>query len=398
MPGPTITVSNATELRRTVYSMASGGTILLNPGDYGEFRISGWRPTGTITIKSANPDNDAVFRSITISNASNITVADIDISRPLRGESGSSPAVALYGDSNISLVGIDLAGSLDGNSWNDGRGITVVGGDHISILDSTFRQFGVATIFSRVDNIIFAGNRITEVNEGVQFGQVNHGLVERNYTTNMTPNYAAGEHPDAYQIYSSRVGASSDIAFRNNVIIEGTSGPVGGFFIRSERAGEGILHSNLSFDNNYYQGTYRHAISVNDTNGVVIDNNTVLNSAKPGLDAAITISNVNNARITDNIAPLYLQAGSTNVALSRNIDVWDSRSRAGVAVADLFAPTTPGAIDFAKLAPLSGSLAANTGAGFRAVAGIGDLTGSLDTQLATYLPQFGHAFATNFLA
>lgn len=398
MTGPTITVSNNADLRRAVTSLPNGGTILLAPGNYGDFRISGWRPSHTITIRSADPNNDAVFRSLNVTNSLNITFADVDISRPLNGESIYSNAVSIFGGARITLTGIDLAGSRNGNSWDDGRGILVAGADRVAILDSTISQFTLGAGFRNVTNFVFAGNSVREVNEGVQFGGARRGLVERNFITDLSPDYAAGEHPDAFQIYSSRIAASSDIAFRNNVVIEGSSGPIGGFFVRSERVDEGIMHSNLSFENNYYQGTFRHGISVNDTNGVVIDNNTVVNSAKAGLDAAITVTNVSNARITDNISPVLLQTRSTGVTIANHIDLVDRRSGAGVAVSALFAPTTAGNIDFDRLNPFAGSVAARNGAGFRNTPGIGDLTASIEAQLQDYLPRFENPLFGGVLA
>ncbi len=397
MPAKTFTVSNAAELKKALAASWGGATILLNPGDYGDYRFNGYQPSSTVTLKSADPNNDASFRQLTINHSSNVVFDDIDVKHPLNpGEGGNIAAVALNSSSSISFVGVDISGSLDGNSWNDGRGYVSVNSHHISILDGTIRQATVGAIFSKGSDIIFAGNTITEVNEGVQIGQVDGGLFDRNYIYNMSPNYGAGEHPDAFQVYAARVGASNDLAFRNNVIIQGTSGPVGGIFIKSEQAGIGIEHSNISIENNYYQGTYRHGISVSDTNGVVITGNTVLDSTKAGNSAAIIIDNVDSVKIANNIAPLFLQTASSRVTMANNIDVWDPKSKAGVAVAALFAPVADGSIDFSAYNPLANSAAASAGVGFRNTAGIGNIAGTGAAIVASYVPLFDHAFATHF--
>ena len=349
-----------------------------------------------MTFKSAVPDRDAVFSELKFNASSNMIFNDIDIRHPLNGAASSTGALTVNGSSRISFVGLDLTGSLDGNSWNDGRGILISGGDRISVLDSTFQQFNAAMIIRNAKDVIVAGNTITEVNEGVQVGGVQGGLFERNYIHGMTPNYARGEHPDAFQVYSTGVGASSDLAYRNNVIVA-TNGPVGGIFIRSEQAKAGIEHSNISIENNYYMGTYRHGISVSDTNGVVITGNTVLDSAKAGNSAAIMVTNVDGARIAGNIAPMFINTASTHVTSTNNIDVWESKTKLGVAVAALFAPVAAGNIDFGALNPLGSSVATNTGAGFRNVAGIGNLSGSGDAIVSNYMQMFEHSFATHLV-
>ena len=104
-------------------------------------------PTGTITIKSADPDNDAVFRSLRMGNLSNIIFDDIDVSRTLRaGETTNGAAIQVNGAKNITFTGLDLSGSMDGNALNDGHGMSIAGGSGISILDSTFQQLRTAVI------------------------------------------------------------------------------------------------------------------------------------------------------------------------------------------------------------------------------------------------------------
>nr|WP_310523011.1 right-handed parallel beta-helix repeat-containing protein [Polymorphobacter sp.] len=400
MIGKTTLVSNAVQLKAAAKIAKGGDTILLAPGNYGEFAFSSVRPTGTVTIKSANPNADAVFRVLTINNSANLVIEDVDVSRPLVGGVGlNGPAVRVQGSTDINLVGVDVSGSLNGNAWDDGHGLSVTGSNRITVLDSTFRQLDAAAIISRSSDIVFAGNSITEVREGVNISSTTGGLFDRNTIVNMQPNYAAGDHPDAFQVHSGGINtASSDLAFRNNVILEGTSGPIGGFFIRSERVAAGIEHSNISIENNYYQGTYRHGISVGDTNGLVITGNTVIDSAKAGNSTAITITNIDGARIEDNIAQMYLQTNSRGVTMADNVDVWEAKFKVGIAVSQLFAPTSAvGLIDFNLLNPLSNSVAAATGAGFRSTGQIGNLSGSTAAMVASYVPQFDHPFATQLM-
>jgi hypothetical protein len=147
----------------------------------------------------------------------------------------------------------------------------------------------------------------------------------------------------------------------------------------------------MFIENNYYEGAYRHAISVSNTDRLVVENNTVLMGNNQGVVPAIQIGDVRGGQIIDNVATLILEhriQSNQNMVFSNNFDVWDSQFRTGIAVSSLFESRGAGEIDFSRLGVLPGSAAGNTGAGFRAVADVGHLSVGTAGQLATYLPQF----------
>lgn len=376
MTGNIINVASATQLRGVLRVVKGGETIRLAPGDYGSVFITQVNPASTVTIVSADPNNDASLRSLSITRSSNLVISDLDIKRPLLpGESIGSAAVMVNTARDVSLVGLNLTGSLDNNASNDGLGVVITGSERVSLLDSTLQQFRTATVVSLNRDIIVAGNTIREVREGVNVSGLQEGLFERNVITDMQANYAAGDHPDAFQVHTSRGGGSSDLVFRDNVIIEGKSMAVGGILIGNERMAEGVRHDDIVIENNFYQGTYRHAITVTGATDVLIDNNTVLDSARSGVQAGINLHTVDRAKVTDNLAPIFTTTASTNVQTSNNIDVWDARSRVGVAANTLFAADIAGgnANPWGNLDPLAGGQAAARGIGYRGDLPVGDL-------------------------
>jgi hypothetical protein len=293
-------------------------------------------------------------------------------------------------------------GSLDKNASNDGQGIVVIGSERVAIIDSTFRQLRAAAVFSVNKDVIFAGNTITETREGVNIGGLAGGLFERNLVKDMQPDYGAGDHPDAFQVHTTRSDGSSDLLFRDNVILEGRAGGgIGGFFIGNERLNEGVRHDDIVIVNNFYQGTYRHAISVYGATDVVIDNNSVLDSARSGFSAGINLFHVDNARVTDNLAPIFTTTQSTRVTATNNIDVWDARTRVGITADSLFgANVAGGSANLAGvLDPLANSIAGQRGVGSRGNGPIGDLGG--DAQAASlaagYMQMFGQDLVHHYL-
>jgi hypothetical protein len=396
----TTTVSTSAALVATAKRASAGDTILLAPGNYGDVTLYAIRPGGTVTIKSADANNDAVFGSININASSNLVFEDIDVRRTLRpGEPEWARAVAVGGSNNISFVGVDFSGSMNGNRNDDGNGLVVTSSSRIAVLDSTFQQFNNAVVLGRLDDVIFAGNTIRDVREGVNMTQIRGGLFERNYLTEIIPDMSKGDHPDAFQLHAAGAATvSSDIVFRSNVMITNAQG----IFINNHKLGQGLFQSNIVIENNYYEGNQRNAISVNGADNVVVTNNS-LRAGNAGVYApAVVVGGSTDVLVTNNIIPLTVQRADgmgSNVRFENNIDTWDPQRRTGVAIASVFAaPLASGEIDFASLNARGANGVDVTGIGFRTVAGIGNLTGSSAAMLASYVPQFDTHFSANFFA
>lgn len=390
-----VTVSTGAQLNAAARVAKPGDTILLAPGTYGDVALNNINRGGTITVKSADPDNDAVFRTLKLTNSHNILFDDIDISRPLdAGANTNTQTAQINKSSYITFSGLDMYGSLDGNAINDGHGFTIAGGHHISIIDSTFQQLRTTVAVARSEDFLFAGNTVTNVQEGVSISAMNRGIFEQNYMADWQANYAAGAHPDMFQVHSGGTAvASSNLIFRDNVLLPGDN-PVGGIFIRSEAIARGERHENILIENNFYEGAFRHGITVANADNAIVRNNTVLMGDNVGLVPAINITDVRGGLVEKNISTLILEQATkpnTDVTFSGNIDVWDSKFKKGIAVAELFAAREPGEIDFGNLNAIE---SANPGrAGFTAVASIGSLSGSAAAQIAAWMPSYDQQFA-----
>lgn len=409
----TVTVSTAAQLTAAARTARGGDTILLAAGNYGDVRLDNLRPTGsgTVTVRSANPADDAVLRTLTMVNSHNFVVQDIDISRPLSaGENRNNYAVNVSRSSNLTFVGLDVSGSMNNDARDDGHGMSLSGA-RLSVLDSTFTQLGFAVVATGSD-YVFAGNTMTQVREGMQMRGMTRALVANNFARDFQADYVAGEHPDVFQVHTGGTAqASSNLVFRNNVMAPGADGGVGGIFIRSETA-VARRHSNILIENNVYEGNFTHGITVANTDNFTIRGNTVRAGLNTGLVSSILISDVNGGLIEKNVMQRLLEvrtSPNTGVVVRDNIDIWDVNQKKGFAVADIFAKPTSSAsarvntglfseagqgdINFADLNVLSHSVAGRLGAGFKSVAGIGNLSGSAEQQMALWLPSLDTGMA-----
>jgi hypothetical protein len=399
MPGKTVTVFTATQLLTAAKAAKAGDTILLASGNFGDVSLSNVRPAGIITVKSANPDDDAVFRTLNIMNSNNIIIEDIDIKRPLAvGASQDSYAVNVGKANNISFIGIDVSGSMNNDARDDGPGMSL-NGNHISVIDSTFTQLRTAVAAAGQD-FLFAHNTITQVRQGMTIRSMTRAIIDSNYAADFQSDYDKKEHPDVFQVHSGAgANASSELIFRNNVMMPGANGFVGGIYIQSEAYLSGRLdqrHENILIENNYYEGNYRHAITVNNADDVVISNNTVRTGVNEGINPAINIWDVRGALVENNISPMFLEnklRPSTGVVYENNIDTWDSKTKKGVDAALLFSSEGEGDLDFSRVNVVGGTAASLAGAGFHAVAEIGNMAGTATAQMAAWLPNFDQNFA-----
>jgi len=190
MPAITLKVSNAVQLTAAIRSAKGGETILLAAGDYGMISIKGRMLADTVTIKSADPGNDARISDLRIDRSSGFRIEDVDLNRPLRaGEAHFTPAAHISTSYNIQLAGIDFGGSMDGNSRNDGIAVRVNGGSGVSITDSTFGQWNQAGVFANTTNLTISGNSVTGVTKTFAFTSVSASTVSDNSFVGIAPDW-----------------------------------------------------------------------------------------------------------------------------------------------------------------------------------------------------------------
>ena len=204
MPVTTIKVSNAVQLAAAIKAVKGGETILLAAGDYGAVSVKGRMLADTVTIKSADPTNDARFTELRIDKSSGFRIEDIDLNRPLKaGESDFTQAAYISSSSNIQLVGMDFRGSMDGNAKNDGIALRVTGSSGVAVTGSSFEQWSQAGQFADSKGLTISGNSVTGVVKTFGFTALTGTLVADNSFVGVKTGWAA---------------AVDGITFRNNQV------------------------------------------------------------------------------------------------------------------------------------------------------------------------------------
>ena len=155
-------------------------------------------------------------------------------------------------------------------------------------------------------------------------------------------------------------------------------------------------HTNNIFENNHYEGHYRHAITLHNADDLIVRNNMVRGGLNVGIEPAINLWDVNGGEIENKVSPKMLEdklKPSTGLVYADNVETWDTRGKKGLQTADLFSAPGEGDLDFSRFNAISASPAGVANGGVRAGAEIGSLSASAAAQMAALLPAFEQNFA-----
>ncbi|TRW17466.1 right-handed parallel beta-helix repeat-containing protein [Glacieibacterium frigidum] len=375
---------------------ASGETeIQLRPGLYDSFIIANINPTAKVTITSFDPSNRAVIDTLFVNDSSNLTFEDLYF----HDVTPAGPQLRIMRSHDITVVDSEFAGNIDASNLNDASGLQMTDSNRISILNNDFHDLTFTTLALRSNNLVFAGNVVTKVREGMDFSDVDHVIIDRNSFSAFQPMLTgpAPDHPDAIQFWTSASRGSTDVEITNNSFMFGNHVPIQGIFIRSE-LGDAARHSDFLIANNVYQGQSRHGITLWDTDGGQITGNTVVSAPKGGtgyyLDPAINTQNTRGVEVDHNVSAMMFSVRDTGRMAHDNVDAWDNQTGVGVKYADLFGKTPTSTAVASDFLVKAGSVADLLDAGFAPLTRPGDRGGFSELPYERYQDMLDFAPAT----
>ncbi len=150
----TMTVRNPLELLAALRGARSGDTILLAGGDYGFMHLMNINPAGTVTLKPLDAGDAVIFTRLNISRSSNLAFQDFQIeNQPVAG-ARTPQAVHVMSSSNVSLSGFSITGAPVADQ---GTGVTISGGQNVSVLDTVFYNVRATTVLSNTRGAVLQG-------------------------------------------------------------------------------------------------------------------------------------------------------------------------------------------------------------------------------------------------
>ncbi len=344
----TIEVDGPVELRDALIAAVPGDRIALSAGDYGALDFRKKVFSRQVTIVAADRSAPPVFTSIYLSEVGGLDFDGVNVIYGATYAPLSSYAVNILKSADVTLTRMEVVSAADGVAGNDAFGVNVRDSARIAVRENRFHDVyrGVAVLDS--DTVEISRNIIERVGSD---GVIARGALGLDIIDNYFADFAIidleVQHPDAIQLWSRyALRPNENIVIRGNLIRRGVGDRSQGIFIKTPE----LASKNVLIEDNIVEQTMAQGIFVENGDGVVIRNNTVIPfdfaTDKPGIEIRAPFA---NTAVNDNIAMAFrLDSGvaaSGNVAATYH-NPWLA-SFIGAHVAEPASPSRP--TDFAPL-------------------------------------------------
>ncbi|MBY8978061.1 tandem-95 repeat protein [Rhodobacteraceae bacterium NNCM2] len=290
----TYNVSSSAELKNALASAKGGDEIVLSAGSYGKLDLNGTNFGSSVTIKSANPGNPAVFDSVSLRGVNNLRIDGVHVDNPGNGVSGARVVNIDAGSKNIEILNSEINGKVDGN-YSGFYGIYVGSSSNVTLTNNYVHDVKDGMYAVSSSGIDVVGNTFDYLaNDSMKFASVSDVLIENN--TGARHVYAgSGAHLDFIQFQG---GGSSEIVIRGNVYLPENEFYSQGIFLTPDSVKNVLIEQNI-----IYVGLTR-GITVGSGSNVTVQNNTVLTVPNAGHKAAI-IDVPSGSTVKDNVYGFY---------------------------------------------------------------------------------------------
>ncbi|MDR6267656.1 right-handed parallel beta-helix repeat-containing protein [Roseobacter sp. N2S] len=315
-------VTTMVELQQALAAASKGREITLASGDYGLLSVRDLK--APLVLRSADPTRPARFSGMVLRNVSNVTIDGVvfDYTYQLGDKKYLRPFQIL------SSTGVMIRNSLfDGDLWRGGGvtddgfstafGLGVRFSSDITLEGNEIRNFYRGTVISQSQNVVVRGTNMHSLRmDGMNFTEVSDVLIEKNHIHDFTRSVDSEDHADMIQFWTNGTKSPSrNITIRDNLLNSGKGWYTQSIFMRNEMvdrglAGHEMFYRNVTIKNNMIINAHLHGITVGETDGLIIQNNTVVRNFR---------SEGKRKNKTLWIPQIRVKGSSRNVELSRNI-------------------------------------------------------------------------------
>ena len=298
-----VTVSTLADLNSALAAAKGGETILLKGGDYDRLSLSLRDFPSNVTIASADPGDPAVFSGLMLSHMGNLTLDGVVFDYTYQpGQIFSIAPFDVRNSHDVTIRNSVFDGDLVhgtgtfNDGYGNGYGLGVRGSQNIVIENNEFFDFGRGIVFSKSSDLIVSGNDLHAMSsDGMDFAQVQNVLIEGNFLHDFEYSPGTTSHPDMIQFWTSGTDMpSGNITIRGNRLDVGDGDWTQSIFMRNERvdtgeAGKEMYYYNILIEDNVIANSHVHGITVGETKGLTIRNNTLVHA---GTDMGAVINGV----------------------------------------------------------------------------------------------------------
>ena len=328
MANTVINVSNANELHNALASATGGETILLAGGNYGDLYLGpsssySVKFPSNVTIKSVDPNAPASFSTLNMDYASNLTFDGVKFDYTFKpGDVYFYRPFDIMGSSNITIKNSVFDGDVAQgvSAVDDGfgfaMGLSLKGSSGVVLENNEFSTFHRGMVVHQSNNVTIRNNDVHSMrSDGMNFAEVQQVTIEDNYIHDFRKAANSSDHMDFIQFWTSGTNnPSTDIIIRGNTLDIGAGDWAQSIFMRNEvvdtgQAGLPMFYRNILIEDNTIYNGHLHGITVGQTDGLTIRQNTVLHAE----------GNATNLSGGVSIPQINLMPGSLNLNVTNNV-------------------------------------------------------------------------------
>ena len=290
-----VDVASPDALAAALDAATAGSVLALAAGDYGALVLKekGGDAGAPITLRSADPTAPAIFSSMDLRGVNHLVLEQLTFNYTFSPEDKSNLRMfQMSGGTDItikdSLFDGDLAVgvSAEDDGYPTGFGLSVRDMAGVTLQGNEIRDFFRGLVISESSDVVVKGNDVHAIRmDGMNFAQVQTVLIEGNHIRDFKRVLDSTDHSDMIQFWTnSTTKPSSDITIRGNILNSGTGWYTQSIFMRNDLvdrglAGAEMFYRNVSITDNVIINAHLHGITVGETAGLTIANNSVIRNA-----------------------------------------------------------------------------------------------------------------------
>ena len=293
-------------IQNILTSTINGGEIALQEGSYGPLslrHISGSKEKPLI-IKSADRNRPAKFTGFFLDDAHNIVLEDLVFDYTFRpGDPPHLRPFEVSSSENIiirsSIFDGDVARDSDSysNGFGNAYGLSINESQNIFILGNKISGFLRGIVINNSKNIKIERNELEGMrSDGMNLAQVEGAEIIENYIHDFKVSNGSRDHGDMIQVWTNGTSSpTSDIRIENNILSSGLGRYTQSIFMRNDLvdrglAGKEMYYRNITIEGNLIINAHLHGITVGETIGLLLKNNTIVrNATSAGIENNISL-------------------------------------------------------------------------------------------------------------
>lgn len=289
-------VTGPEDLSAILSAVIPGAVLRLAPGAYGSLvlRGGGGRTGAPITLMAANPAQPPLFAGMDIRDAAHLVLQGLHFDYTFTpGDPLWIQPFVILGGTGITVSGCQFDGDAarDGSAadagYSNGQGLAVTGVQGLLVENCEIRRFHRGLVVALSTDVRVAGCHLHELrSDGMNFIQVGQVAVSGNHIHDFDVPPEGEDHPDMIQFWTEGTDTpSTDIVIRGNLLDSGRGRFTQSIFMRNElvdtgRAGQAMFYRNVLIEENLIANAHLHGITVGETQGLTIRQNTVLRNPR----------------------------------------------------------------------------------------------------------------------